>query len=79
MSNELTVTKCKGCEYKPMCAISKSDDWFCADAKPLSNAIVEAGHYFTFISEACASCSNHPKNGGSGICNCILGGLHVTC
>ena len=21
----------------------------------------------------CATCSNNPKNGGSGICNCILG------
>ena len=22
---------------------------------------------------ACVNCSNNPKNGGSGICNCILG------
>lgn len=21
----------------------------------------------------CQSCSNHPKNGGSGICHCVLG------
>ena len=26
-----------------------------------------------YIPEACKSCSNHPSNGGSGICNCILG------
>lgn len=25
------------------------------------------------INHACENCSNHPKNGGSGICNCILG------
>ena len=23
----------------------------------------------------CVNCSNNPKNGGSGICHCILGGL----
>lgn len=27
----------------------------------------------TFIPETCRSCSNHPSNGGSGICNCTLG------
>ena len=25
------------------------------------------------IPEACKNCSNHPSNGGSGMCNCILG------
>lgn len=25
------------------------------------------------IPNACKNCSNHPSNGGSGICNCILG------
>ena len=25
------------------------------------------------IPEYCHNCSNHPSNGGSGICNCILG------
>lgn len=23
--------------------------------------------------KTCEACSNHPKNGGSGICNCVLG------
>lgn len=27
----------------------------------------------TYIPEACRNCSNHPSNGGSGICHCILG------
>lgn len=27
----------------------------------------------SFNNSACASCSNNPKNGGSGVCNCILG------
>jgi hypothetical protein len=26
-----------------------------------------------WIPEACRNCSNHPSNGGSGICHCILG------
>lgn len=27
----------------------------------------------TYDKTACTNCSNNPKNGGSGICNCILG------
>lgn len=26
-----------------------------------------------YIPEACKTCSNHPCNGGSGICHCIMG------
>ena len=29
--------------------------------------------YTSYIPEACRHCSNHPSNGGSGICQCILG------
>lgn len=29
--------------------------------------------------EVCRNCSNHPSNGGDGICNCILGQQVVTC
>lgn len=28
-----------------------------------------------FKASPCISCPNNPKNGGSGICHCILGGL----
>ena len=31
------------------------------------------------IPEACRNCSNHPSNGGSGICHCTLGTPKVTC
>lgn len=31
------------------------------------------------IPDPCKSCSNHPTNGGSGICNCTLGQVPVTC
>ena len=27
----------------------------------------------SFVSQVCKHCSNHPSNGGSGICNCTLG------
>lgn len=30
-------------------------------------------NFYTTIPEACKNCSNHPSNGGDGICNCILG------
>ena len=26
-----------------------------------------------YIPDPCKTCSNHPNNGGSGICNCTLG------
>lgn len=28
-----------------------------------------------WIPDSCRNCNNHPVNGGSGICNCILGGI----
>lgn len=31
------------------------------------------------IPSACKGCSNHPSNGGSGICNCTLGVPIITC
>ena len=27
----------------------------------------------------CLTCPNHPTNGGSGICHCILGSPKITC
>ena len=32
-----------------------------------------------YIPEACRSCTNHPSNGGTGICHCTLGSYSVTC
>jgi len=32
-----------------------------------------------YSSDPCKTCSNHPKNGGSGICHCILGLPKITC
>ena len=33
----------------------------------------------TNIPEGCRYCSNHPSNGGSGICNCIIGTQPIMC
>lgn len=33
----------------------------------------------SYIPEPCKKCSNHPSNGGSGICHCILVLPRVTC
>lgn len=30
-------------------------------------------------SNACDNCSKNPKNGGDGICHCILGSMNITC
>ena len=32
---------------------------------------------FPNIPEPCQNCSNHPSNGGSGICHCILGTQNI--
>jgi len=32
--------------------------------------------YYPFVNNnACTYCSNNPKNGGGGVCHCILGGM----
>lgn len=36
-------------------------------------------NYKTNMPASCRNCSNHPINGGSGICHCILGGSQITC
>lgn len=33
----------------------------------------------TDIPSACQNCSNHPSNGGSGICHCIMGITPLNC
>ena len=36
-------------------------------------AEANADYLLTQASEACQHCPNNPKNGGSGVCFCILG------
>ena len=35
--------------------------------------LVSFSNEINYIPESCKSCPNHPSNGGSGICHCILG------
>ena len=42
------------------------------DAFKRYNKFYTTSDYY-YIPEACRNCSNHPSNGGSGICQCILG------
>ena len=35
-------------------------------------------YYKDNIPNSCRYCSNHPSNGGSGICHCTLGGITWT-
>lgn len=44
-----------------------------------SKSIFESITVHQTIPETCRACSNHQSNGGSGICNCILGTPQVTC
>ena len=46
---------------------------------PLTNTGVYNVPEPSNIPEACRNCPNHPVNGGSGICNCVLGMSKVTC
>ena len=34
---------------------------------------------FSYIPPACRACGNHPGNGGSGFCSCVLGGHIIRC
>jgi hypothetical protein len=49
----------------------------CLASFPNKNA--DAIYNKAFNNEACKNCSNNPANGGSGICNCTLGQMPVTC
>ena len=48
----------------------------CEDIKGYSYVAMEKA--LMEIPSACKSCSNHPSNGGSGICHCTLGAPVIT-
>ena len=61
--------RCFSCGYtsKPI-----KEEW------PDATVLPEQYRSDSFIPEACRNCSNHPSNGGSGICNCTLGLPKIT-
>ena len=36
-------------------------------------------NHYEYIPEACKTCPNHPSNGGSGNCNCMMGTPKIYC
>ena len=52
-------------EFQPYIGEFAYNNW----VKPVENT----------VSLFCQNCSNHPSNGGSEICNCILGTPSVIC
>lgn len=61
------------------------DKWHNAFELLLKEPYSSQDNYWTllngnaYIPEPCKACPNHPSNGGSGNCNCILGTPQVTC
>lgn len=47
--------------------------------QPSLNDYRNTPYGFNTAPSPCDNCSNNPKNGGSGVCNCILGLPTVTC
>lgn len=48
------------------------------DKQPSLNDYINAPYSLATEQSPCDSCSNNVKNGGSGICNCILGLPKIT-
>ena len=66
-----TYILCRNCVQKLNKWINKKDDFIRYAPQPDLETLS--------IPDACQSCSNHPLNGGSGICNCTLGTPQVKC
>ena len=66
-----TYILCFNCVQKLNKWINKNDDFVKHAPAPNIETLD--------IPDACKSCSNHPSNGGSGICNCTLGTPQVKC
>ena len=60
-----------GVLYCPMCAslINRNN---------AGQAWLSAQYSMFYSNPSCLSCGQNPKNGGSGICNCIMGGYRLT-
>ena len=47
--------------------------------RTIANPNITLTSSVTDVPDPCKTCSNNPSNGGSGMCNCILGGSKITC
>ena len=64
-------------KYCPKCGWSHSEHEEIVRV-PFKENYVNTVYTNNYLPSACDNCSNNPKNGGSGICHCILGGMKVT-
>lgn len=64
------ITKCKECGWSH----TKQEEVLKIPYPTLKSDFIEV----TQVNNPCANCLNHPINGGSGICNCTLGGIKIT-
>ena len=63
------------CDCKPEKKSNYSPDWL---YRPTTTT--PPSYNFNFTADACKNCRNNPANGGSGICNCMLGIMNkATC
>ncbi len=73
----------------PMCLITKESRGYTFNTKenrmpncPLLEVtyttIESTSNYKTNIPKTCLRCPNHPVNGGTGICHCVIGSQMVT-
>ena len=60
--------------------LKRQMDYYKSQLKDLElQLLLNKQQYEIFGTSACENCSNNPKNGGSGICHCILGTPPITC
>ena len=63
------VTRCRSCGWKT----EKQDDILKIPYPTSLNQEIAITTYTDYTPNPCKSCSKHPRNGGDGICHCVLG------
>ena len=73
-----TCPKC-GADLHDIMPINKkvcfSCGWSSEEEQEEIIRIPYGGNSYDFTPAACKHCSNHPNNGGSGVCHCIIGNM----
>ena len=75
--------------FGPIGADTELKGWVCpkcgrvnapwvASCSCTDKTVISTNYTWTNVPIACKGCSNHPSNGGSGICNCTLGTPIIT-
>lgn len=65
----------KLCPHLPQ--VIKEDEYDSYDVSPLPKVDWVKDQVFN-IPDCCVNCPNHPTNGGSGVCNCVLPYMNTT-